>query len=39
MYTVKDLGESVALTKLGAPYSLKVTTAIAAIKSGKVKLP
>ena len=39
MYTVKDGGESIALTKIGAPYSSKLSTAIAALKSGKVKLP
>ena len=39
MYTVKDGGESIALTKLGALYSRKLSTAIAALKSGKVKLP
>ncbi len=39
MYTVKDGGESVALTKLGAQYSNAVTSAIAALKSGRVKLP
>lgn len=39
MYTVKDGGVSVALTALGARYSVKIATAIAAIKSGKVKLP
>ena len=39
MYTVKDGGESIALTKLGTAYSIKVAAALAAIKSGKVKLP
>ena len=39
MYTIKDGGESIAFTKLGSSYSSKVTSAIAAIKSGKVKLP
>lgn len=39
MYTVKDGGESIALTKLGGSYSSKLSTAIAALKSGKVKLP
>lgn len=38
-YTVKDGGVSMALTKLGAPYSNKVAAAIAALKSGKIKLP
>ena len=38
MYSVKDGGESIAFTKLGTPYSSKVTAAIAAIKTGKVKL-
>ena len=39
MYTVKDGGESMALTKLGAPYSVKVAAAVATLKSGKIKLP
>lgn len=39
MYTVKDGGESMALTALGAPYSIKVAAAIAKLKSGKVKAP
>ena len=39
MYTIKDGGVSIAFTKLGNAYSSKVTSAIAAIKSGKVKLP
>ena len=39
MYTIKDGGESIAFTKLGSSYSSKVTSAIVAIKSGKVKLP
>lgn len=39
MYTVRDGGESIALTKLGALYSSKLSAAIAALKSGKVKLP
>lgn len=38
MYTVKDGGVSMALTNLGAKYSVKIATAIAALKSGKVKL-
>lgn len=38
MYTVKDGGESIALTALGARYSIKVSAAIAKLKSGKVKL-
>ena len=37
MYTVRNGGESIALTKLGAPYATKVAAAIAALKSGKVK--
>ncbi len=37
LYTVKNGGESIALTKLGAPYASKVAAAIAALKSGKVK--
>ena len=39
MYTVKDGGVSIALTALGARYSVKVSAAIAKLKSGKVKLP
>ena len=39
MYTVKDGGESMALTKLGARYSVKVAAAVATLKSGKIKLP
>jgi len=39
MYTVKDGGESMALTSLGAPYSIKVAAAVAKLKSGKVKAP
>jgi len=39
MYTVKDGGESMALTTLGAPYSIKVAAAVAKLKSGKVKAP
>ncbi len=39
MYTVKDGGVSIALTALGARYSVKVTAAIAKLKRGKVKLP
>lgn len=39
MYTIKDGGVSITFTKLGNAYSSKVTSAIAAIKSGKVKLP
>ncbi len=39
MYTVKDGGESMALTKLSAPYSVKVAAAVATLKSGKIKLP
>jgi basic membrane protein A len=39
MYTVKDGGESMALTALGAPYSIKVAAAVAKLKSGKVKAP
>lgn len=38
MYTVKDGGVSVALTGLGARYSVKIAAAISALKSGKVKL-
>jgi basic membrane protein A len=37
IYTVKDGGESMALTALGAPYSIKVAAAVARLKSGKVK--
>ena len=39
IYTVKDGGESMALTALGAKYSVKVETAVTQLKSGKVKLP
>ena len=39
MYTVKDGGVTIALTALGARYSVKVSAAIAKLKSGKVKLP
>ena len=39
IYTVKDGGVSVALTALGAKYSVKVEAAITSLKSGKVKLP
>ena len=39
MYTVKDGGVSIALTALGARYSIRVSAAIAQLKSGKVKLP
>ena len=39
IYTVKDGGESMALTTLGTSYSVKVAAAVAALKSGKVKLP
>jgi basic membrane protein A len=39
MYTVKDGGESMALTALGAPYSVKVAAAVAKLKGGKVKAP
>jgi len=39
MYTVKDGGESMALTTLGARYSVKVAAAVATLKSGKIKLP
>ena len=39
MYNVKDGGESMALTALGSKYSVKVAAAVAALKSGKVKLP
>ena len=37
-YTVKDGGVSIALTKLGARYSVRVAVAIAGLKSGKIKL-
>ena len=37
-YTVKNGGVSMALTKLGSRYSVKVAAAIAALKSGKIKL-
>lgn len=37
IYTVKDGGESMALTALGAPYSIKVAAAVSRLKSGKVK--
>jgi basic membrane protein A len=39
IYTVKDGGESMALTSLGAAYSVKVAAAVAKLKSGKIKLP
>jgi basic membrane protein A len=39
MYTVKDGGESMALTTLGSRYSVKVAAAVAKLKSGKIKLP
>lgn len=39
MYTVKDGGESMALTKLGSPYAAKVSAALTQLKNGKVKLP
>lgn len=39
LYRAKDGGVSMALTKLGAPYSVKVAAAIAGLKSGKIKLP
>ena len=39
MYTVKDGGVTIALTALGARYSVKVSAAIAKLKSGKIKLP
>jgi basic membrane protein A len=38
-YSVKDGGESMALTALGSKYSVKAAAAVAALKSGKVKLP
>ena len=39
VYTVKDGGVSIALTKLGSPYAIKVAAALTEIKSGKIKLP
>ena len=39
MYTVKDGGESMGLTALGASYSVKVAEAIAKLKSGKFRVP
>lgn len=39
IYTVKDGGESMALTALGSRYSVKVAAAVATLKSGKIKLP
>ena len=39
IYTVKDGGESMALTALGAKYSVNVENAVLQLKSGKVKLP
>lgn len=36
-YTVKDGGESMALTALGAPFAINVAEAVARLKSGKVK--
>jgi basic membrane protein A len=39
MYTVKDGGESMALTALGSAYGVKVAAAVAQLKSGKIKLP
>ena len=39
IYTVQDGGESMALTALGAKYSIKVEAAVTKLKSGKVKLP
>ena len=39
MYTVKDGGESMALTALGASYSVKVADAVEKLKSGKFRVP
>jgi len=39
MYTVKDGGESMALTALGSSYGVQVAAAVAKLKSGKIKLP
>lgn len=39
MYTVKDGGESMGLTALGASYSVKVAEAVAKLKSGKFRTP
>ena len=39
MYTAKDGGVSIALTALGARYSVKVSAALLKLKRGKVKLP